>query len=558
MITSTSTAIQDFNFLESLGDIQPAGSTGFETQNAQIKNLVDKYGSIEAFKEAYRKAINENNFNSNLPMTTMVEDAMSSAPNLQELPTGDAGESTGKDEALDPNIGYSKEFGAVKARLPVIDNIGADANVLGETVIYEKDNKFFTYDNSGKLIDEGNLPDKNQKGFLENQKDKLIKTLDKIEQSLADPDASRPTGLEELEQPIIAYLQGRVDLGDLSLADQGKVMSKEFQDAMRDKKVAQNLGMKVGLLGLTTDQKPELAKRQEIIAMAERMNPNDPDAGRKALDEYLLTQKTKLDESKKDTKKDSDFTKVTEKDGITQVGELPATPLGGNFTGKTPLDPEPVRKKINPNNLVDGLTDKNVADDTKNEIVKNAPSSLKKLAKGFGDALFDSDNKGGIAAIFIGANMMSEANFGDAITKGLAQASDFLSATGGKASDKQVVELADGRIVLVNKKDGSIEDTGEKGTGTEEPASIKALRIKADALGIDFDDLIRFDLLKSDKTKGERIESAYFKILNSRILAGLGTDEAQRREIYKEAEDIINIIDSGGEEAIETLLKQDS
>ena len=558
MITSTSTAIQDFNFLESLGDIQPAGSSGFETQNAQIKNLVDKYGSIEAFKEAYRKAINENNFDSNLPMTTMVEDAMSSAPNLRELPTGDAGESTGKDEALDPNIGYSKEFGAVKARLPVIDDIGADANVLGETVVYEKDNKFFTYDNSGKLIDEGNLPDKNQKSFLENQKDKLIKTLDKIEQSLADPDASRPTGLEELEQPIIAYLQGRVDLGDLSLADQGKVLSKEFQDAMRDKKVAQNLGMKVGLLGLTTDQKPELAKRQEIIAMAERMNPNDPDAGRKALDEYLLTQKTKLDESKKDTKKDSDFTKVTEKDGITQVGELPATPLGGNFTGKTPLDPEPVRKKINPNNLVDGLTDKGVADDTKNKIVKNAPSSLKKLAKNFGDALFDPDNKGGIAAIFIGANMMNEANFGDAVTKGLAQTSDFLQATGGKASDKQVVELADGRIVLVNKKTGAIEDTGEKGKGTEEPASIKALRIKADALGIDFDDLIRFDLLKSDKTKGERIESAYFKILNSRILAGLGTDEAQRREIYKEAEDIINIIDSGGEEAIETLLKQDS
>ena len=63
--------------------------------------------------------------------------------------------------------------------------------------------------------------------------------------------------------------------------------------------------------------------------------------------------------------------------------------------------------------------------------------------------------------------------------------------------------------------------------------------------------------MKSNKTKGERIENAYFKILNSRILAGLGTDEAQRREIYKEAEDIINIIDSGGEEAIETLLKQE-
>ena len=551
MITSTSTAIQDFNFLESLGDIQPAGSTEFETQNAQIKNLVDKYGSIEAFKEAYRKAINENNFNSNLPMTTMVEDAMSSAPNLQELPTGDAGESTGKDEALDPNIGYSKEFGAVKARLPVIDNIGADANVLGETVIYEKDNKFFTYDNSGKLIDEGNLPDKNQKGFLENQKDKLIKTLDKIEQSLADPDASRPTGLEELEQPIIAYLQGRVDLGDLSLADQGKVMSKEFQDAMRNKKVAQNLGMKVGLLGLTTDQKPELAKRQEIIAMAERMNPNDPDAGRKALDEYLLTQKTKLDESKKDTKKDSDFTKVTEKDGITQVGELPATPLGGNFTGKTPLDPEPVRKKINPNNLVDGLTDKNVADDTKNEIVKNAPSSLKKLAKGFGDALFDSDNKGGIAAIFIGANMMSEANFGDAITKGLAQASDFLSATGGKASDKQVVELADGSIVLVNKKTGAIEETGAKGKGTEEPASIRALRIEAETLKIPFDQYLRFKETKGDKTYQERLDSIASKIYTTSLVPITEEEAVARAKIF------LDEVDKVSSNTINDLLEQE-
>jgi len=549
MITSTSTAIQDFNFLESLGDIQPAGSTEFETQNAQIRNLVNKYGSIEAFKEAYRKAINENNFNSNLPITTMAEDAMSSAPNLQELPTGDAGESTGKDEALDPNIGYSKEFGAVKARLPVIDNIGADANVLGETVIYEKDNKFFTYDNSGKLIDEGNLPDQNQKGFLENQKDKLKKTLTKIEQSLADPDASRPTGLEELEQPIIAYLQGRVDLGDLSLADQGKVMSKEFQDAMRDKKVAQNLGMKVGLLGLTTDQKPELAKRQEILAMAERMNPNDPDAGRKALDKYLLEQKTKLDNQ----------------DKVTNVEELKVSPVDdskfrskGDFTGKTPLDPEPVRKKINPNNLVDGIKNKDVADDTKNTIVENAPSSLKKLAKNFGDALFNPDNKGGIAAIFIGANMMNEANFGDAITKGLAQTSDFLQATGGKASDKQVVTLEDGSIVLVNKKTGAIEDTGAKGKGTEEPASIKALRIRADALGIPFEQLVRFDLLSGEKTKKDRIESMYSKIMNSRILAGLGTDAETRKDIYNEAEDIINLIDSGGSEAIDKLLTQES
>lgn len=544
MITSTSTAIQDFNFLESLGD-------NIEAQNAQTQILLEKYKSIENFKQAFRNETQGQNFDSNLPITTMAEEARSSAPNLRELPTGDAGESTGKDEALDPNIGYSKEFGAVKARLPVIDNIGADANVLGETVVYEKDNKFFTYDNSGKLIDEGNLPDKNQKGFLENQKDKLIKTLDKIEQSLADPDASRPTGLEQLENPLQAYKEGRVSLQDLSMADQAKATSDDFVEMMdkyqRDKERGKAMGLDVGILGLKESQRPEMQKREEIMRKAELMNPGDPNAGRNALDEYLLKQKTKLDESKKDNVTGPEFetlrnpTNVTTKDdGTMVVGALPVPP------------------KINQNNLIDGLKDEEEANKTKNKIVENAPSSLKKLAKGFGDALFDPDNKGGIAAIFIGANMMSEPNFGDAVVKGLGQASDFLQATGGKASDKQVVELADGRIVLVNKKTGKIEDTGEKGKGTEEPASIKALRIKADALGIDFDDLIRFDLLKSDKSKGERIESAYFKILNSRILAGLGTDEAQRREIYKEAEDIINIIDSGGEDAIETLLKQDS
>ena len=529
MITSTSTAIQDFNFLESLGD-------NIDVQNAQTQNLLDKYGSIENFKQAFRNETQGQNFDSNLPITSMAEGAMSSAPNLRELPTGDAGMAE-----------------SMSRQLPEGTRSGSNIN---QQVIPSDKNLPLSKD----FIEEGLLSQAFEQPKTRSEARGL--QADDMSALRTRKEADRETGLDSLEDDILAYIQGRIPLSDLTMEQQQQVASDQFQDIIkqyqRDKERGKAMGLDVGILGLKTSQRPEMEKREEIMRKAELMNPGDPNAGRNALDEYLLTQKTKLDESKKDTKKDSDFTKVTEKDGIIQVGELPATPLGGNFTGKTPEDPEPVRKKINPNNLVDGLTNKDVADDTKNQIVKDAPSSLKKLAKNFGDALFDPDNKGGIAAIFIGANMMNEANFGDAITKGLAQASDFLSATGGKASDKQVVELADGRIVLVNKKDGSIEDTGEKGTGTEEPASIKALRIKADALGIDFDDLIRFDLLKSDKSKGERIESAYFKILNSRILAGLGTDEAQRREIYKEAEDIINIIDSGGEEAIETLLKQDS
>ena len=54
-------------------------------------------------------------------------------------------------------------------------------------------------------------------------------------------------------------------------------------NVLQKEKLAQALGMNVGLLGLKEGQESELAKRQEIIAMAERMNPGDPDAGRKAL-----------------------------------------------------------------------------------------------------------------------------------------------------------------------------------------------------------------------------------------------------------------------------------
>jgi hypothetical protein len=227
-------------------------------------------------------------------------------------------------------------------------------------------------------------------------------------------------------------------------------------------------------------------------------------------------------------------------------------PVGDlKFTGETPQDPEPVRKKINPNNLVDGLTDKGVADDTKKTIVENAPSSLKKLAKGFGDALFDPDNKGGIAAIFIGANMMSEANFGDAVTKGLAQASDFISATGGKASDKQVVELADGRIVLVNKKTGKIEDTGEKGKGTTQTAAIRTLNAKAEILGIDVKDLLQFELTKGDDTYEERVQKIASKIISTSIVP------LEPKDAVNQAKDLIEEIDKLSSSTIDNLLEQE-
>jgi len=507
MITSTSTAINDFNFITQFSD-QP------NILNDLTVQLMEKYGNRENFINSFKKEQESASVQTNLPETEMLNEA----------------KQTFRDVGGDAGIAES-----MSAQLPEGTRSGSNIN---QPVVPSDKNLPLSKD----FIEEGLLSQAFEQPKTRSEARGL--QADDMSALRTRKEADRETGLESLEDDILAYIQGRIPLSDLTMEQQQQVASDQFQDIIkqyqRDKERGKAMGLDVGILGLKTSQRPEMEKREEIMRKAELMNPGDPNAGRNALDEYLLKQKTKLDDSKKD---DLNIT--------VPVGDL-------KFTGETPQDPEPVRKKINPNNLVDGLTDKGVADDTKNTIVENAPSSLKKLAKNFGDALFDPDNKGGIAAIFIGANMMSEANFGDAVTKGLAQASDFISATGGKASDKQVVTLEDGRIVLINKKTGAIEETGARGKGTEEPASIKALRIRADALGIPFEQLVRFDLLSGEKTKKDRIESMYSKIMNSRILAGLGTDAETRKDIYNEAEDIINLIDSGGSEAIDKLLTQES
>ena len=504
MITSTSTAIQDFNFLESLGD-------NIDVQNAQTQNLLEKYGSIENFKQAFRNETQGQNFDSNLPITTMAEGAMSSAPNLRELPTGDAGMAE-----------------SMSSQLPEGTRSGSNIN---QQVVPSDKNLPLSKD----FIKEGLLSQAFEQPKTRSEARGL--QADDMSALRTRKEADRETGLESLEDDILAYIQGRIPLSDLTMEQQQQVASDQFQDIIkqyqRDKERGKAMGLDVGILGLKTSQRPEMEKREEIMRKAELMNPGDPNAGRNALDEYLLKQKTKLDDSKKD---DLEIT--------VPVGDL-------KFTGETPQDPEPVRKKINPNNLVDGLTDKGVADDTKKTIVENAPSSLKKLAKGFGDALFDPDNKGGIAAIFIGANMMSEANFGDAVTKGLAQASDFISATGGKASDKQVVELADGRIVLVNKKTGKIEDTGEKGKGTTQTAAIKTLNAKAEILGIDVKDLLQFELTKGDDTYEERVQKIASKIISTSIVP------LEPKDAVNQAKDLIEEIDKLSSSTIDNLLEQE-
>ena len=504
MITSTSTAINDFNFITQFSD-QP------NILNDLTVQLMEKYGNRENFINSYKKEQESASVQTNLPETEMLNEAKQTFRDVG----GDAGIA----ESMSPQLPEGTRFQ---------DNIG----------------------NIGKFIDRSDkkLPtseDFTEEGFLKRPFVGFMPDFERMKKRKERKEADRETGLEALEfgktNPLEAYAAGLIDKSDLSLADQARVLGDDFQDMMADmnrkKQTAKALGMNVGILGLTKGQESELAKRQEIIAMAERMNPGDPDAGRKALDEYLLKQKTKLDDQ----------------DKVINVEEFKVTPLDDSkFKGETPKDPEPVRKKdINPNNLVDGIKNEDVADDTKNTIVENAPSSLKKLAKNFGDALFDPDNKGGIAAIFIGANMMNEANFGDAITKGLAQTSDFLQATGGKASDKQVVTLEDGRIVLVNKKTGAIEDTGARGKGTEEPAAIRTLNAKAEILGVDVKDLLQFELTKGDDTYEERVQKIASKILTSSVIP------LEPKDAVDQAKDLIDEIDKLSSATIDNLLKQE-
>ena len=504
MITSTSTAINDFNFITQFSD-QP------NILNDLTVQLMEKYGNRENFINSYKKEQESASVQTNLPETEMLNEAKQTFRDVG----GDAGIA----ESMSPQLPEGTRFQ---------DNIG----------------------NIGKFIDRSDkkLPtseDFTEEGFLKRPFVGFMPDFERMKKRKERKEADRETGLEALEfgktNPLEAYAAGLIDKSDLSLADQARVLGDDFQDMMADmnrkKQTAKALGMNVGILGLTKGQESELAKRQEILAMAERMNPGDPDAGRKALDEYLLKQKTKLDDQ----------------DKVINVEEFKVTPLDDSkFKGETPKDPEPVRKKdINPNNLVDGIKNEDVADDTKNTIVENAPSSLKKLAKNFGDALFNPDNKGGIAAIFIGANMMNEANFGDAITKGLAQTSDFLQATGGKASDKQVVELADGRIVLVNKKTGAIEETGAKGKGTEEPASIRALRIEAETLKIPFDQYLRFKETKGDKTYQERLDSIASKIYTTSLVPITEEEAVARAKIF------LDEVDKVSSKTINDLLEQE-
>lgn len=514
MITSTSTALEDFQFLDSLSD------QSFDIQNAQIPNLLEKYGTIDNFKEAYRNAKKETKtYNGNLPETEM----------LQEAQTGDA--SLG--ERITQEKGISVPEGT-KSGSKITEQV-VPSEIYKEE---EKPIKIFGVDTGETYT--GKTPIESGLEGLDN----------KLKYNYSDPEINMrksETGDAKLGEmdDLEAYKKGMItDKGDLRAGDQIKSgiydaqIMKDYSDRVKamgmktagdidlinyqDDRFDKNKGLQV--IGSNQD---ELFKREEIVKKAEMMNPGDPNAGEKALNEYLITQQTKLDTlDKKDKVEKSPTlrnpTNINElEDGTIQVGALPAVPLK-----------EDIKKKV-------------IEEAEGSELVdKGGLADLKKATKG----------KGWELLMHMGIGIATEDNVAKGIKAGLKNAMEFEKAFGDKASDFQIVELGDGRLVRVNKSTGEVIDTGEKGKGSDEPASIKELRIIAETLNVPFEQLVRFDLTSGDKTRKERIESMYSKIMNSRILAGLGTDEDMRKEILNEATSVIDLIDSEGKDAFENLL----
>lgn len=526
MITSTSTALEDFEFLDSLSD------QGFDIQNAQIPNLLEKYGTIDNFKEAYTKAQKESKtINSNLPETEM----------LQEAQTGDAslGERISQEQIKDDKISQEQGFG-----IPKKTNSASNKPVVPSKMYTEEEKPYdpnigeigFGIPGAGEGLEMiGNYIVDKTGSFLD----------DKLKYNYSDPEINMrksDTGDAKLGEmdDLEAYKKGMItDKGDLRAGNQVKAgiydaqIMKDYSDRVKamgmknagdidlinyqDDRFDKNKGLQV--IGSNQD---ELFKREEIVKKAEMMNPGDPNAGEKALNEYLITQQTKLDTLDKKNKVEKsptlqNPTNIKElEDGTIQVGALPAVPLK-----------EDIKKKV-------------IEEAEGSELVdKGGLADLKKATKG----------KGWELLMHMGIGIATEDNVAKGIKSGLKNAMEFEKAFGDKASDFQIVELGDGRLVRVNKSTGEVIDTGEKGKGSDKPAAIKTLEYKANALGIDVDDLIRFDLTKGDKSYDEQLLDVSKFILGNSMVP---LEPAQARD---KAAELLKLIEQSSNKELESLLQ---
>ena len=149
----------------------------------------------------------------------------------------------------------------------------------------------------------------------------------------------------------------------------------------------------------------------------------------------------------------------------------------------------------------------------------------------------------------MGIGIATERDVASGIKSGLKNAMEFEKAFGDDASDFQIVELGDGRLVRVNKTTGEVMDTGEKGKGSEDTSAIRTLKFKAEQLNIPVEDLIRFNLTSGDKSYKENLQDVALKIQSNSITP---ITVAQSIE---QAKDLINLVNKSSTKELESLLQ---
>ncbi len=553
MITSQTTPIQDFEYLNNL-DLE--GKT--DLLNNESQKLIEKYGSGDAFKQAYLNAKKESKtYNGNLPTTEMLEEAQTGDANLAESIARSTSDSRLPVEFKSgPNINqpvvpstmyteekpYDPDIGEIAIGVP---GAAEGLNIMGGYVSdkasdYIKKNAPHLLDAevSERLSETGDAKigeiddfDAYKLGRIKDKKDLYgyDKGLYNIDDTKSDKDKFN------FSRNIEGIVEGAKNFGgdklrafnyDLGLKNKYKDRTKAM--GMKspgdwdyvyydDERYDPDKGLEI-----RGSNHNELLKREEIVKKAEMTNPGDPNAGEKALNEYLMTQKTKLD-------KLDDGLEVTIYPKIS-TGSPRATDTGGILETqrrKSDQFKEDVKKQI----LEEAENNPNVD--------KGGLEDLKKITKG----------KGWELLMHMGLGIATERDVASGIKAGLQSAMEFEKAFGADASDFQIVELGDGRLVRVNKRTGEVMDTGEKGKGSEDTSAIKTLKFKAEQLNIPVEDLIRFDLTSGNKSYAENLQEVALKIQSNSIVP------ITVEQSIEQAKELINLVKKSSTKDLESLLQ---
>ena len=363
-------------------------------------------------------------------------------------------------------------------------------------------------------------------------KDKTgIKSIEKADEKKSD--LSLIEAFQEDLKNLPENIEKAKEAPPLTTFGQGwEALKKDLAGQKIMKERAAEVGYDTGV-AVNKDEFKEIEKREDLMKKAELLETGDPDAGIKALEKYISDLK------KKDKKEDKPAEVTVE------------LPVPGD---RMPPAESGAHEDLA---LVNSLLDKAEKNKLPEEDVKEVKTNLKNQGvetKGLTDK--------NLLLIAMGLGMMASqkpglSGVGEGALTGLKTVAPLLEK---KASDFQIVEVADPKnpgqtkLVKINKKTNETTDLGLGGKGTE-IASIKLLKFRADKLKIPVDQLIRFDLTKSDKTRSERIESMTSKVLSNNLLAGLEMTEEMRQQIVKEATAIIDLIDESSKADLDKLLK---